>query len=292
MEFRNVRALVTGGSSGIGLAIANRLAAGGAHVTILARDKGRLADAVQAIRQSSASDAQSVESLSADVADFGSVQQALDPLLEQGHLPDLLVNSAGVAHPGYAEALSMDIFHWMMDVNYYGTIHVTQTLLPAMVERGSGHIVNISSIAGFMAVYGYTAYGASKFAVRGYSDALRAEMKPKGIHVSIVYPPDTQTPQLDYENQFKPPETRALAGNVHAVDPDEVATAVLKGVQRGRYVIIPGMEGKLLYWLSGVLGTGLYPLMDWMVSRARSQAAKMPSAPKASAEEGESHGSL
>jgi len=278
MDFCETRALVTGGSSGIGLAIACRLAAAGAHVTILARHPDRLAEAVQTIRQARVSDEQSVDSLASDVADLGSVQGALGALLEQDHLPDLVINSAGVAHPGYAEALEMDIFHWMMDVNYYGTIHVTQTLLPGMVQRGSGHIVNISSIAGFMAVFGYSAYGASKFAIRGYTDALRAEMKPKGIKVSIVYPPDTQTPQLDYENQYKPPETRALAGNVHAVDPDVVAAAVLKGVRSGRYVIIPGMEGKLLYWLSGALGTGFYPLMDWMVSRARAQAAKMPPA--------------
>jgi 3-dehydrosphinganine reductase len=138
-----------------------------------------------------------------------------------------------------------------------------------MIKRGSGHIVNISSIAGFLGVYGYTAYGASKYAVRGFSDVLRAEMKPLGIQVSVVFPPDTDTPQLAYENQFKPPETKELAGNAHAVSPEIVAKAILRGVARRQYVIIPGFEGKLYYWLGGLVGTGLYPIMDLMVAQAR-----------------------
>ncbi len=292
MDFLHDRALVTGGSSGIGLALSRQLAAAGADVWILARHRDRLAEAVEAIRAERASEDQTVEALEADVTDHASVTRVLGPLIDADQLPDLLINSAGAAHPGYAEALGMDIFHWMMDVNYYGTVHVTQTLLPGMVRRGSGHIVNIASVAGFLAVFGYTAYGASKFAIRGYSDALRAEMKPKGVRVSIVYPPDTRTPQLDYENQFKPPETRALAGNVDAMEPGVVASAILKGVRRKHYVIIPGFEGKLLYWLSGALGTSLYPLMDWMVSRARVQAARLAVTPATGGEGGESHGSV
>jgi 3-dehydrosphinganine reductase len=292
MDFHGIRALITGGSSGIGLALSQQLAAEGANVLILARDRDRLTQAAESIRASRASANQTVETLSADVADLEWVQEALAPLTTPDRLPDLLINSAGAAHPGYAEELGLDIFHWMADVNYYGTVHVTQTLLRPMVQRGSGKIVNIASVAGFLAVYGYTAYGASKFAVRGYSDALRAEMKPKGIDVSIVYPPDTQTPQLEYENQFKPAETKALAGNVDAMSPEEVAAAILKGVQRKRYAIIPGMEGKLLYWLSGALGTSLYPLMDWMVSRAQAQAAKPTKNMDTARDEGKSHGSV
>lgn len=292
MDFHGIRALVTGGSSGIGLALSQQLAAEGANVLILARDRDRLAQAAESIRSSRASANQTVETLSVDVADLEWVQEALAPLTAPDRLPDLLINSAGAAHPGYAEELGLDIFHWMADVNYYGTVHVTQTLLRPMVQRGSGQIVNIASVAGFLAVYGYTAYGASKFAVRGYSDALRAEMKPKGIDVSIVYPPDTETPQLEYENQFKPAETKALAGNVDAMSAEAVAAAILKGVQRKRYAIIPGMEGKLLYWLSGALGTSLYPLMDWMVSRAQAQAAKPTKNMDTARDEGKSHGSI
>lgn len=274
MSFSGIQALVTGGSSGIGLALARLLAEKGAHVSILARDPDKLAGAVEEIEAARRSEAQAVASLSADVSNLDQVQQALAPLIQGHRVPDLLINSAGVAHPGYAEELDLGIFHWMMDVNYFGTVHVTQTLLPAMLARGSGHIVNISSIAGFLGVFGYTAYSGSKFAVRGYSDVLRAEMKSKGIDVSVVFPPDTLTPQLEYENRFKPAETAALDGNVKPVSPESVASAILKGVTKRRYIIAPGFDGKFLYWLSGVLGTVTYPVMDLMVSRAAAQARK------------------
>ena len=134
-----------------------------------------------------------------------------------------------------------------------------------MIERGSGAVVNISSQAGFVGVFGYSAYGASKYAVRGLSDVLRAEMKPLGIHVSVVFPPDTQTPQLDFEAPLKPPETKAIAGSAKVLSADHVAQSILKGVRKGRYIIIPGLEGKLFYRLIGLLGNLTYPIMDLLV---------------------------
>lgn len=271
--FEGKRALVTGGSSGIGLALGQQLAAAGADVWILARRQEALSQAAQAIEAARSRAGSVVETLSVDVTEVEAVQQAMGELVAQDGAPDYLFNSAGVAHPGYVEELGLDIFHWMMEVNYFGTVHVTQSLLPAMLDRGRGHIVNLSSVAGFMGVFGYTAYSGSKFAVRGYSDVLRSELKARGLRVSIVFPPDTQTPQLDYENQFKPAETKALVGDVKPLEADTVAGTILKGVARGRYVIIPGFEGKLYYWLNGVLGTLAYPLMDWFVASARRQAA-------------------
>lgn len=280
--FEGKRALVTGGSSGIGLALGRLLAAAGADVWILARRQEVLNKAAEAIEAARSRPGSVVETLSVDLTEVDGVQRAMGDLVAQAGAPDYLFNSAGVAHPGYVEELETDIFHWMMDVNYFGIVHVTQSLLPAMLDRGRGHIVNLSSIAGFMGVFGYTAYSGSKFAVRGYSDVLRSELKGRGLRVSIVFPPDTQTPQLDYENQFKPAETKALGGDVEPMEAETVARTILKGVARGRYVIIPGFEGKLYYWLNGVLGTLAYPLMDWYVASARRQAAS-------EAKEGDGH---
>lgn len=269
MTFEDKRCLITGGSSGIGLAVAKLLAAAGADVWLLASGADRLAAACETVSAHRLLPDQVVQSIQADVADVDQVQRCLSPWLATGGAPDLLVNSAGVARPGYAEELSLETFHEMMDVNYFGTVHVTQALLPAMLARGEGHIVNIASIAGFIGVFGYTAYGASKFAVRGYSDALRSELKPQGLQVSIVYPPDTDTPQLAYENQFKPAETKALAGSARPMTAEAVAKAILRGVSKDRYLILPGLEAKLLYWLTGVSGPLLYPILDWMIARSR-----------------------
>ncbi len=268
-DFENKVALVTGGSSGIGLAAACQLAAQGAHVWLVARRIELLNAARAALETARQTPQQTFGVVSADVADAGQVDQAVRQITSASGLPDLVINSAGVTHPGYVQDLSLEIFQQMMEVNYFGTVYMAKAVLPGMIARGSGHIVNISSMAGFIGTFGYTAYGASKYAVRGFSDALRAEVKPLGINVSIVFPPDTQTPQLDYENQFKPAETKALAGNVKPMSAEEVARIMLRDAARGRYIIIPGFEPKLIYWGLGLVGNGIYPIMDFLISRYR-----------------------
>jgi 3-dehydrosphinganine reductase len=259
-------ALVSGGSSGIGLAIGCALARRGMDVWLVARRQEILESAYEQVEAQRQNQGQKIGIISADVTDWGQVQSAVDQVLEKSGSVDVLVNSAGVAHPGYVQELDLKIFKWMMEVNYFGTVYMTKAILPSMLQRKSGYIVNISSLAGFIGVFGYTAYGASKFAVRGFSDALRAEMKLHGIGVSIVFPVDTDTAQLEYENQFKPPETKAISGNSKTMSPDEVAQETMRGIERGQYVILPGFEGKLLYRLSGILGWAVYMVMDQIVA--------------------------
>jgi 3-dehydrosphinganine reductase len=143
-----------------------------------------------------------------------------------------------------------------------------------MITQGKGSLVNISSQAGFIGVFGYSGYGASKYAVRGLSDVLRAELKPLGIQVSIVFPPDTQTPQLDFEAPLKPPETKAIAGSAHVLSAELVANAILRDARRGKYVIIPGLEGNLIYRLANALGNFAYPVMDFLVWQAQRKENK------------------
>jgi 3-dehydrosphinganine reductase len=267
-DYANKLALITGGSSGIGLALAKQLVAEGAHVFILARDKHRLAAAVESLQQIAKTD-QIIGSIQLDVTKSKEMEAPLTKWIEKHGTPDLLVNSAGVAHPGYFQELDTEIFQWMMDVNYFGVVNVTKVIIPYMIARGSGQVVNISSEAGFIGVFGYTAYGASKFAVRGFSDALRAEMKPLGVNLSIVFPPDTQTPQLEYENQFKPAETKAIAGSSKAMAPERVASIIIRNIKRNRYLIIPSFEGKVFYRLTSILKHSTYPIMDMLVRSAQ-----------------------
>jgi len=260
--------LITGGSSGIGLALAEQLFAQGASVVILARDQMRLDTAVAQIEHQRRSPSQKLGALSADVTDEPALHQALTQLKTNYGLPDLVINCAGVARPGYAETLEPQIFHWTMDINYFGTVNVCQALLADLIARGSGHIVNFSSLAGVIGVFGYTAYSGSKFAVRGYSEALRSEMKPKGILVSVVYPPDTDTPQLAWEDQFKPFETLVIAGSDHPLPADKVAADVIKAIRKDKINIIPGGEAKLLFFAATRLGGGIFPIMDMLVRDA------------------------
>lgn len=259
-------ALITGGSSGIGLALAKQLAEAGARVWLLARHENKLQSACSSLFGANGNNH---GFLAADVSEWKQVQPALERFQREVGVPDLLINSAGVTHPGYVQDIPLEIFHEMIDIDYLGIVHMVKAVLPGMIQRGSGTIVNICSAAGYMGVFGYSAYGAAKYAVRGFTDVLRGEVKPLGLHVSLVFPPDTDTPQLAYENTIKPFETREIAGNAGMLAPEKVAQEILTGVQRGRYTIVPGLENKVFYRLSGLVGDALYPIMDMMISQAR-----------------------
>jgi 3-dehydrosphinganine reductase len=287
MKFENTLSLITGGSSGIGLALAKKLAAQGAHVWILARDPARLDAASQEITAARRSASQLVGSISADVSDYEQVSAVLAKFSDSKGVPDLLVNSAGITRPGYFTEMGMEIHRANMEVNYFGTLNVTKTLLPGMIQRGSGHIVNISSLAGMFGVYGYSAYGPSKFAIRGLSDSLRYELKEHGIHVSVVFPPDTQTPQLEYEQPYKPPITVELDKANKILSAEAVADAIVQGVARERYIITPGFDSTLYYQLTNFFGL-VYPVMEFMVAQAR-RTLRKPSNRDGAAKNDHSH---
>jgi 3-dehydrosphinganine reductase len=263
--YKNKLTLITGGSSGIGLAIARQITQRGGDVIILARRQELLHQAIKELEPYRIMPEQRILSTKADVAKFDSLSNVVEALISEYGIPDVVINSAGVAHPGNFSALDISIFHWMMDVNYFGTVNILKLIVPLMQKRRSGSIVNISSMAGFMGVYGYTAYGASKFAVSGFTDALRAELKPYGIRVSVVFPPDTDTPQLEYESKFKPFITKEIAGSAKSLSPEIVAKEILNKTARGKYLILPGAEAKLFYFAHNLVGELLYPIMDILV---------------------------
>ena len=155
-----------------------------------------------------------------------------------------------------------------MEVDYFGTVNVIKACLPSMLQRRSGHIVNISSVYGFLGGYGYSAYCASKFAVRGFSDSLRAELKALGINVSVVFPQNTATPQLEREVGLRSPAMNAL-DTTKVISAEDVAKAIVRGIERRQYVILCGAEAKFLFWLIHIAGTMIYRIMDWTVASAQ-----------------------
>jgi len=260
--FKNKIALVTGGSSGIGLELARQLSQQGAHVWLVARRKEPLESALEAVTTEKISAEQRFGMSSANVSDADQASLVVQQVTQEIGLPDLVINSAGICEPGYITELDLKIFHQTMDVNFFGTVNIIKAVLPGMIQRKSGHIVNISSEGGYLAVFGYSAYSASKFAIMGFSDILRSEMKPHGIRVSIVCPQDVDTPQLAYETARQPVETQALAPFRSVMSARDAARTTLKSIARGKYFILPGFDSKLMYGLTNVLGTAFYPLFD------------------------------
>ncbi len=249
MTFANKRVFITGGSSGIGRAIAGQLAAQGAHVCIAARGQPALDETVAELRSLAASPEQVLFGHALDVGEREAVYASVGSVLERLGGLDLLINNAGITHPAAFFDTPDEIFDAMMRVNYFGTVQVTRACLPALIES-RGQIAIVSSLAGVIGIYGYSAYGASKYALRGFAESLRHDLMRHGIDVTVIFPPDTDTPQLEQENRIKPAETRVLAGNVKPLSAAFVARATLEGLRRRKVHVMPGFGTKLVIFLA------------------------------------------
>ena len=265
MGFVGQHAIVTGGSSGIGLATARLLVQKGAHVSIIARDQERLDQALAQLATARQDPGQRLAAESVDLTDWERTREALSTLAGNAHPPDLLVNAAGYAAPGYFREMPIAVFRESMDVDYFGTLHPTKALTPLMIERGQGHIVNFSSVAGFQGIFGYSAYSPAKYAVCGLTEVLRQELLPYGIQVSLVYPPTTDTPGLERENRTKPPECAEIEGQITVRSPDEVAREVVRGIERRKRYILPGLDTKF-YFFAAHLPKWLTAPLEWYLT--------------------------
>lgn len=263
--FADRRVVITGASSGIGLSLAKRVALAGADVVLIARRTAQLEEAKSAVEKLGGKGR--VELVSLDISKESEVNAAMARVLQGGKV-DVLVNNAGVVMPGRFIELPMAEFHSMMDINYFGTVHMCRALVPHMIENGGGRICNVSSLAGVIGIYGYSAYAASKFAICGFSQALRAELFPHGIAVSVCMPPDTDTPQLAFENQFKPAETKAIAGTVKPLAPDDVALAIARGIAHGTFEIFADFGSR-----AATRAHGIVPgIVRWFCDSAQRKA--------------------
>ncbi|NTU70714.1 MAG: SDR family oxidoreductase [Coriobacteriia bacterium] len=261
--------IVTGGSSGIGLATAKLVAARGYDVAIVGRSPEKLAAAAAELRAVATDPEQKIETRAADLSDFEAARAAIDSLVEAGFGPDILVNSAGVIVPGEFATMPLENFESNMDNGYWSVVYPCRAAVPHMLKRGQGHIVNVSSVAGYLGIYGYTGYSSAKFAIMGFTEALRFELKPAGISVHIVCPPDTDTPALAYEHTLRPKETDVIAGNIKPISPEKVAAAIAKGVATGKYYIIPDALSSFYFRLKGILPEVFFAIVDGDVKKAR-----------------------
>lgn len=251
--------------------MAQQAAAAGARVSIVARDPAKLAAAKSAIAQAHPT-APEVVTVPVDVSNEAEVLVALAGA-EKIHGPiEVLITSAGIARPGYFEEVPVSIFERTMAVNFFGTLYPLKAVIPAMRKRRSGAVVLISSGAGLYGIFGYTPYAPSKFALRGLAEALRAELKGTGVKIAIVYPPDTDTPQLTEENLTKPVETKAITAGGGLWTAEDIARVTWEGVAAGRFSITPGFQITALAWLHSIIA----PLLHWSFDReARKARAKV-----------------
>ncbi|MEM8859218.1 MAG: SDR family NAD(P)-dependent oxidoreductase, partial [Chloroflexota bacterium] len=262
-QFKNKHVFITGGSSGIGKTVGRYLALEGANISIVARSQPRLEYARLEIESYRQSPKQQFRAYAADVSIQTQIEGAISRAITESGPIDILITSAAIAVPGYFQALSDQIFRDSMEINYFGTLHAVRAVVPQMIERKSGQIMMLSSGAGLIGIFGYSAYGPTKFALKGLAESLRSELKPHNIHVSVVYPPDTHTPQLVSENRIKPRETKAIGSSGGVLEVDQVAQAMIKGLKRKRFEVAPGLE---MFSLSKV-GGWVKQILNWQFDR-------------------------
>lgn len=271
--YSGTHVIVTGGSSGIGLATACAFARRGADVAMIARDPDKLEKAKATVEACRVDGSQRVLTVSADLSRLESARAALDRVVAQDWRIDILVNSAGVIVPGEFETMSPEDFLRNIEHGFLSVVWPCKAAVPYLLAAGRGHIVNVSSVAGFLGIYGYTGYSAAKYAVMGFTEALRFEMRPAGVSVHIVCPPDTDTPALEYEKTLRPRETDVIAGNIKAIPPSRVAEAIVRGVDRNRYLIIPDALSSFYFRLKGLLPEVFFAIVDGDVAKARRDKA-------------------
>lgn len=233
MKLQNRTAVITGASSGIGKAIALELARNGCNVAIAARRADRLADTASECREHSVD----VFVRRTDVTSRDDCFGLIEEVEEQFAPVDILINNAGFALLDRIESADIEDVRRMVETNIFGMFHCIQAQLPYMIGRGSGAIVNVSSIAGLMGYAGMGMYGATKFAVTGMTEALRDEVTDRGIEVLLVCPGTTESEFFLYAERGKIPAASRI---VRGLAPEDVARATCRAIERGSYrTIVP-----------------------------------------------------
>lgn len=250
--------LITGASSGIGAATARLLAANGYRVALAARRLERL-QALQAEIEAAGGQALAIQ---ADVSDAASLEAMLQHTLQAYGQVDLLFNNAGFGRTKWLEQLDpQDDIAAQIATNLTGVILAARAVLPHMIERRSGHIINMGSLAGLLATPTYSVYAATKFGLRGFSDALRREVGVYGIHVSVIYPGGVASDFASHTGAQR--KTGLSTPKALVLTPEQVAQAVLRLARRPRRaLILPPIAGL------SVLFASLFPgLTDWLQER-------------------------
>lgn len=258
-------AFITGGSSGIGLEIAKAMAAKGASIALFARDAAKLQDTVRELRSDHPE--LMITAHPTDVADKVSLTNAVEMAMSMHGTPQWAFANAGIAVPGLFLEQDIESHERQMAVNYNGALYFAKALAKPMVENGGGHLIFISTGAAFFGIYGYSAYGPSKFAVRGLAEVLRVELATQNIKVTLAYPPDTDTPQLKVEEQTKPAATKEITAGGGLWSAKDVADAIIRRAEKGKFTVVPGFQMKGLLVLHSLLGPVLRLWQGWIARK-------------------------
>lgn len=245
MKFKTV--VITGGSSGIGLDLAKAYTQQGCDVVLMARNQQKLDEAVALCSSLKKNAEQKVLAFSVDVADKEALAASVQHIKQTVAVPDLLILSAGIVQSVRFMDQTDAEFESIIQTNVMGSRAVARAFLPEMIQQGKGQLCFVSSLGGIISTYGYSAYSASKFAVLGMAGALRQELHAHGVGVSVLCPPEVDTPMVQSESEHILPQTRFIKDIGGTLNVETVTRATVKGVAKNRFIIVPGLMAKISY---------------------------------------------
>lgn len=236
MAFHGKVALVTGAASGMGRLATRRLAAGGAQVAALDVNEAGL-------RETRGDDAK-IHCYPVDVTDARAVAELVRRIESELGPIDRVLNAAAIMPTDRLLDQDAELINRIMAINYGGTVNVTQAVLPGMISRRRGDLVNFASVAGWMPTLHFGAYNASKFAVVGYTEVLAHENRKSGVRFACVCPPPVATPLLDQAKSQ--PKVLTL---LPAIKPETVLDAIERDLERGKLMVYPDRNAAITVWL-------------------------------------------
>jgi len=262
---------VTGAGSGIGLEIATRFARQGKHLALF--DLQFNDEAKRQLLRNASGKRQMFEFCEVDVSKHQDLENAVASAGDKLGAPTLVLHCAGINLTGPFEQMPEGAFEKVVSVNLFGTKHLLSAVLPllkrqATASRKKVKLILVASMAGLVGNYGYTSYCASKFGVVGLAQSLRLELAPAGIQVQVISPPEVDTPMVHKEHLSIHPVTLKLKLLAGSLSLPEAVDGIMRGMQKNRFVIIPGAQAKLTYWLGRLVPQFLmHRILDRMVQK-------------------------
>lgn len=264
--------VVTGAGSGIGRALALDVARRGGILAVSDWDEVGLVETARLVRELTGQDPRADK---VDVRDRAAVRDLAAAVVAEHGRVNVVVNNAGVALHGDFEEVDYADFEWVMDVDFWGVVHGTKEFLPHLIASGDGHVVNVSSLFGLMGMPGQTAYNAAKFAVRGFTEALRTEMLIAGhpVGVTCVHPGGIRTGIARSARVTRSHDQAEVAKHFDTrlarMTPERAAHMIVEGVLAGKPRVVVGADAKLLDAFVRVVG----PRYQRVVARAARRMA-------------------
>ena len=252
MDFKNRSVLITGASSGIGKQTAIEFAKLGSNIILVARRKEKLDELASELEKFNVS----ILVCQCDVSNKEQVKEMSKTVLEKFDSIDVLVNNAGFAIYGSVKDLSIDEIESQMETNYFGMMYCIKNFLPLMLKKKSGHIVNVASVAASFGLPGIASYCASKFAMLGFSEGLKHELKDTGVGITVVSPIMVRTDFFDHSSFEKMPKYSPTS-----LSSKTVAKAIVKAANSSRLEIIVPSVVRSAVWLKHTFPYFINPIL-------------------------------